>query len=152
VQSPKTTSGLREIDVHSSLAALLKAHIADRQSGFLFQNTSGKPVSQTNTLKRGLHPILEAMGQEKCGFHSFRRFRVTHLRKNRIPEDLLRFWIGHAVQSVTDGYSKVKEDVPFRKTCAENVGLGFQLPSQIREEKPEVVPSCTQSELLSSNA
>lgn len=152
VQSPKTASGLREIDVHSSLAALLKEHIADRQSGFLIQNASGKPVSQTNTLKRGLHPILEDMGLEKCGFHSFRRFRVTHLRKNRIPEDLLRFWIGHVGQSVTDGYSMVKEDVPFRKTCAENVGLGFHLPSQIRDEKPEVVPSCTQSELSSSNA
>jgi hypothetical protein len=42
----------------------------------------------------------------------------------------LRFWIGHADRSVTDGYSKVKEDVAFRQSCAANVGLGFELPSE----------------------
>jgi type I restriction enzyme M protein len=36
------------------------------------------------------------LGREKAGFHAFRRYRVTHLRKNRGPEDLLRLWIGHA--------------------------------------------------------
>jgi hypothetical protein len=35
------------------------------------------------------------MGHEKCGFHAFRRFRFTNLRKQGVPEDLLRFWIGH---------------------------------------------------------
>ena len=49
--------------------------------------------------------------------------------KQRVPEDLLRFWIGHANQSVTDGYSKLKEDVEFRKYTAEQAGLGFSLPT-----------------------
>jgi integrase len=149
VQTPKTSNGLREVDVHSSLAAMVKAHIGIRQSGFLFQSHSGNPLSSSNVRNRSLHPILKAMGKETCGFHSFRRLRVTHLRKNRIPEDLIRFWIGHADKSVTDGYSKVKEDVAFRKACAENVGLGFELPSLVQEQKVEVVPSCTQSELMS---
>ncbi len=69
------------------------------------------------------------MGREKCGFHAFRRYRVTHLRKQRVPEDLLRFWIGHADKSVTDGYSKVKEDVEFRRFTAEQAGLGFHMPT-----------------------
>jgi integrase len=149
IQSPKTRNGLREVDVHSSLASLLGEHIADRQSGFLFQNTGGKPISQTNILKRGLYPILEAVGMEKRGFHSFRRFRVTRLRKNGVPEDLVRFWIGHGDKSVTDGYSKIREDRTFRKACAENVGLGFEVPSPIRIQVPEVVPTYTQSELMS---
>jgi len=152
VQSPKTASGLREIDVHSTLAALLKEYIAGRKSGFLFQNASGKPISQTNVLKRGLHPVLESMKREKCGFHSFRRYRVTHLRKNRVPEDLLRFWIGHADQSVTDHYSKVKEDVEFRNVCAENVGLGFEIPVAELKRECEVAPSCTQNDLVPQNA
>ena len=67
-----------------------------------------------------------------------------------MPEDLIRFWIGHADKSITGGYSKVKEDVPFRTVCAENVGLGFKLPEQIQGEKPEVAPNCTHSEVLSS--
>lgn len=55
VQSPKTRNDLREVDVHSSLAALLREHIADRESGFLFQNTGGKPISPTNVRKSGVH-------------------------------------------------------------------------------------------------
>ena len=56
-------------------------------------------------------------------------FGWTHLRKQRVPEDLLRFWIGHAPESVTDGYSKVKEDVEFRRFTAEQAGLGFHMPT-----------------------
>ena len=155
VQTPKTFSGLREVDVHSSLAAMLKAHIGDRQSGFLFESLSGNPLSDSNIRNRSLHLILRAIGKEACGFHSFRRFRVTCLRKGRVPEDLIRFWIGHADKTVTDGYSKVKEDREFRKVCAENVGLGFELPIQIQVQKHEVAPNalnCTHGELLSSVA
>ena len=141
-QTPKTTNAVREVDLHSSLSAMLKAFIGDRKTGFVFQTRNGKPWSQPNILTGSLHPILNSIGKDESGFHGFRRFRVTHLRKNHVPEDLLRFWIGHADKSVTDGYSKVKEDVTFRKVCAENVGLGFQVP-EIRVEKPTFVPSCT---------
>jgi hypothetical protein len=75
---------------------------------------------------------------EKRGFHAFRRYRVTHLRKQRVPEDLLRFWIGHADASVTDGYSKMKQDVEFRSFTAEQAGLGFHMP--IVEPKLPVAP------------
>ena len=67
------------------------------------------------------------MDRPKLGFHAFRRFRVTHLRKNMVPEDLIKFWIGHAPKTVTDEYSKVKNDVEFRKDVAEKIGLGFEL-------------------------
>ena len=40
---------------------------------------------------------------------------------------MLRFWIGHADKSITDGYSKVKEDVEFRRFTAEQAGLGFHM-------------------------
>jgi integrase len=70
VQSPKTFSGLREVDVHSTLAAILKTHGGGRQAGFRFQSLSGKPMSDTNIRNRSLHPILKAMGKEASGFHS----------------------------------------------------------------------------------
>jgi len=151
-QTPKTHSALREVDLCPSLTAMLKVFVGERKSGLLFQTKNGKPISQTNTVRRSLHPILKKMGRAKAGFHSFRRYRVTHLRKNRVPEDLLRFWIGHAGKSVTDGYSMVKGDVAFRQLCAANVGLGFELPATNSSDKPAVAPSCTQSELLSSVA
>ncbi len=67
-----------------------------------------------------------------------------------MPEDLLRFWIGHADKNVTDGYSKVREDVEFRKDWVRKAGLGFQLPAGIRAENPEVVPIGTQAVLEES--
>jgi integrase len=138
VQTPKTTNAFREVDLHPSLAALLKAYVGERTSGLLFSTATGKPISQTNILKRSLHPVLKAIERDKAGFHSFRRFRTTWLRKNRAPEDLIRFWLGHADKSVTDGYSKLKEDVAFRQLCAANVGLGFELPAENLEEKLDV--------------
>ena len=57
----------------------------------------------------GLRPG-EAMGIE-IGKHISADFpplpRTTLLRKNRAPEDLIRFWLGHADETVTDGYSKL---------------------------------------------
>jgi integrase len=130
-QSTKTLAGVRIVDLHASLAALLNDFIGDRtgsatyRTGFLFATKSGRPMSVNNVLNRHLNPALEALGIGRRGFHAFRRFRVTQLRKNRVPEDLIRFWLGHANRTVTDGYSRLKEDVQFRREWAERVGVGF---------------------------
>jgi integrase len=124
----KTDAGRRDVDLCTALAEMLKAHVGDRTSGFLFQNKKGKFVSQTNLLRRGLHAALKKLGQPKMGLHSLRRFRLTWLRKNRIPADLERFWMGHENETVGDDYSKLKDDVAFRLEHAEKVGLGFEIP------------------------
>ena len=60
-----------------------------------------------------------------AGAHIFRRFRLTWIRKQAAPKDLERFWMGHAIEEVGDLYSKLKEDVEFRKEVTERIGLGF---------------------------
>jgi integrase len=113
---------------------MLKEYLDKRQgtlkSDLLFQSKSGKPLHQSNVLRRTLHPILEKLNELKCGCHAFRRFRITHLRKKGVPEDLIHFWLGHAGKSVTDHYSKLRDDLEFRKEVTVRVGLGFELPSQ----------------------
>lgn len=130
----KTDSGAREIDLCPALAAMLKRYLERRgekcKSDLLFQSKSGKPLHQSNVLRRTLHPILQSLNQPPCGCHAFRRFRVTHLRRNSVPEDLIHFWLGHAAGSVTDHYSKLKDDLEFRKEVAIRVGLGFELASK----------------------
>jgi integrase len=115
----KTDSGFREVDLCPALAAMLKEYLDKRgrtlKSDLLFQSKSGKPLRQSNILRRVLHPILENFIEAKCGCHAFRRFRITHLRKNSVPEDLINFWAGHAGKSATDDYSKVKDDLEFRR-------------------------------------
>jgi integrase len=144
----KTQNGVRDIDLHPSIAAMLKAFVGTRTSGFLFCSKTGRPLLQSNILRACLHPLLEQAGRAKAGAHAFRRFRTTWLRKQHTPEDLIRFWLGHANRSITDTYCKLNEDVAFRKKVAEQMGIGFELPT----EKPEVAPNCTQSELLSTFA
>src|ERR1700735_110034 len=132
----KTEGGRRDVDLCPALGEMLKKYVGERTSGFLFHNKNGNSFSQTNLLRRGLHPALKKLGQPKAGFHAFRRFRTTWLRKNRTPEDLIRFWLGHADESVTDGYSKLREDVEYRREVADKIGLGFEISPQT----PGVVP------------
>jgi integrase len=131
VQTPKTDNAVREIDVPSSLAVFLKASAGGRASGFLFQTESGRPLTQRNVLRDGLEKIRRDLNlEEGKAFHSFRRFRTSHLRKNRVPWDLQKLWLGHASRDVTDRYAEqLKEDVEWRKQEAEKVGLGFKLPT-----------------------
>ena len=142
----KTENSVRDVDMHSSIATLLERFVGKRTSGFLFCSKSGRPLLLSNVLRLSLHPLLAGLGQPKTGAHAFRRYRTTWLRKQHAPEDLIRFWLGHANKSITDVYSKLKDDVTFRKQVVEQLGIGFELPV----EKLEVAPNCTQSELLST--
>jgi hypothetical protein len=111
------------VDVPTALATYLKAFAGDRSSGFLFQTDTGLPFGHGNILRDSLHDL----GVE--GFHCFRRLRTSHLRKNRVPWDLEKFWIGRANKDVTDKYSEqLKDDVEYRRKWAERVGLGFVVP------------------------
>jgi integrase len=109
------------------LSEMLKRYVGQRKTGLLFASRSGRALHQSNILRRSLHPLLTELKVELQGFHGFRRFRTTHLRRSVVPEDLTRFWIGHSDKTVTDGYSKLKEDADFRRDCADRVGLGFTL-------------------------
>ncbi|HMD41554.1 MAG TPA: tyrosine-type recombinase/integrase [Candidatus Acidoferrum sp.] len=126
----KTDAGRRDVDLCPKLAAMLKEYVGNRTSGLLFHNRKGNFLSQTNLLRRGLHQALEKLKQPKAGFHAFRRYRLTWLRKNRVHADLERFWMGHENETVGDGYSKMKDDVAFRLEEAEITGLGFAPPPE----------------------
>jgi integrase len=144
VQTPKTASAYREVDLHPLLAAMLRDYIGERRDGFLFPTESGRPLSQRNAL-RALHLALTAAGLERRGFHPLRRFRQTLLRKNRAPEDLIRYWLGWSSKSIADEYSRVQDDLVFRKGVAESMGLGFEVPCS----NPASVPNCTLREVVS---
>jgi integrase len=136
LQTPKTKSAYRQVDVCIAVAGLLKSFIGDRKLGLVFANSAGKPLSQTNVIRRSLHPILKELAVNQAGFHAMRRFRTTWLRKQRAPEDLIRFWLGHAKSSVTDGYSKLADDLEYRLEVTEKIGAGFTVPASMRPMRP----------------
>jgi integrase len=118
-QSPKTPNAVRTVDVPEQLAKVLRDYVVGR-SGLLFATRHGKPLSHRN-----VHRSFAAAGVT-CGFHAFRRFRAETLRRERVPEDLVRFWLGHASASVTDTYANgLREDLVWRQEWAQRTGLGF---------------------------
>lgn len=135
VQDPKTQNAYRVVDLHPDVAALLKEFIGDRTKGFIFQASSGRPLSQVNLLRRELHPLLAALGISMRGFHSFRRFRNTFLRQQHCPDGVLKFWMGHADRDMTDHYDRSREDVQFRRDVAKSMGVGFELPKMLTAKR-----------------
>jgi integrase len=122
-----TENGIRVVDLPQDFSQKLRQFIGTRRSGFIFQTENGGSLHQSNVLRLSLHPLLAALKIPKQGYHGFRRFRITHLRKQRIAEDLIRFWAGHSNKSVTDGYVRLADDEQFRRSAVEQAGLGFRL-------------------------
>jgi integrase len=130
-QAPKTASAYREVDICEELAYLLRRHIGHRKDGFVFQTRTGNPISPRNAARDSLDPILDEMGAKKEGkrFHSFRRLRSEVLRKNRVPWQLEKFWLGHASRDISDRYAEgLSDDLKWRKQVAQQTGLGFSIP------------------------
>lgn len=127
----KTKNGTREVDLCSTLGAMLQDFIGIRTTGLLFQTSTGAQLLQSNTLQDSLHPILAKLDHVKGGFNIFRRFRITHLEKSDCPEALKHFWSGHAQKHISERYVKLLGERQFRLDWAERIGLGFTLPSSV---------------------
>ena len=70
----KTEAGLRDIDLHSDAARILRNFIGRRTTGFLFQTANGTMLDPGNIDRDSLSPILEEMGRDEVGtrFNVFR--------------------------------------------------------------------------------
>lgn len=118
-QDPKTIAAIRTVELAGPASKRIAEFAKGRSAGgFLFGN--GSPPSEGTFRNR-----LDKIGVP--GFHAFRRWRTTWLRKNRVQEDIIKFWLGHSDSTVTDGYSKLSEDVAYRREIAETIGVGFNL-------------------------
>jgi integrase len=119
----KTQASNRVVDLDPRLNAAIAKFVAEQKiqpGAFLFHSTSGRAMHlRTATARLKKHAIP--------GFHSFRRFRITRMRDLGTPEDIIRHWVGHAGEGITDRYSKLAENVELRKERARRAGLGFEL-------------------------
>jgi len=115
--SPKTEAGIRQVDLNQELNKFLIAALP--------KNDDDERIFPVEM--RTAYNHLERAGIG-LGFHSFRRFRATHLETQNVPRAYIRYWLGHSRESVTDGYMKVENDLIGRKQWTAQAGLGFNLP------------------------
>jgi len=114
--APKSSAGYRDIDLPQELNLWLVDRAVDIRTHKDKLFDKSLDFFKRDLKKYGIP-----------GFHCFRRFRATHLRAVRAPEDLIRYWMGHTSVQVTDRYSKLSEQIDFRRSEVEKIGLGFSL-------------------------
>lgn len=117
-QSTKTAAGVREVDLPPGLTSIFP----QQTHGYMFTNTEGLPLLSNSRL------IRDAANRAGIpGFHSLRRFRITHLDSQGVPRGLVKFWAGHSSNSdITDRYIKASENIEERKKWCAKAGLGFE--------------------------
>lgn len=118
----KTSAGRRNVILCSELNQALVAFASKekRENGsFFFQSKNGLPLKQFTLRYRMAQHVPDAAP------HAARRFRISWLRKCRVLEEIIRDQVGHADESITDGYSFQDENT--ERAAVEQVGLGFNL-------------------------
>jgi integrase len=116
LQLPKRSASIRDVDLCRELNELLSQFTSGRMAGFLFTANNQTPLS-TEVVYENVLGIK--------GVLALRQFRVSWLRKKKVPKKLISFWIGESRTSEPD-YSQLKH-LALRKEIAENVGVGFEL-------------------------
>jgi integrase len=92
---------------------ICKTWFCGNPPALLFATRKGGPLSQRNVIRAFY------IAGAKCEFHALRRLRNETLRRTRVPEDLIRLWLGHAGSSMTYTYAKgLGTDVNWRQEWA----------------------------------
>lgn len=125
----KTRAAKRPVDVTIEVAAHIREFIKDK-GGLLFATANDTPHLVGNLRSRWLQERFP-----DYGFHSFRRYRVTHLDAVRAHGHLMKLRTGHALSGVTEQYAEsLKRNIALRLDEAERVGTGLVL--QMLQEFP----------------
>lgn len=123
-KEPKSSAGVREVDIYSKLNSWLVGNVKADPGAYLFQTRNG-----TLKHKATIYDHLEI--DNVPGMHSFRRFRKTHLENMGVTPALIDYWIGHKGKTVSDRYNKFQKFKDHRRGWCEKAGLGFDLPECI---------------------
>jgi integrase len=101
---PKTTAGLRQIEMASFLVSRLKAwklRCPPSRLDLVFPSPSGDPLPRDHTLRSGLHPLLRRAGLRKVDMHSLRHSFASMLIQQRTPINEVSAILGHSHKSTT---------------------------------------------------
>jgi Phage integrase family len=152
VTAPKTRKGRTPVPVIRQLAERLEMHrlrSGNPQTGPIFANSLGKPLSMNNLLKRAILPALDrcehcrkpkaehgkadhqfkrdARYPEWHGWHAARRGLESNLYRLGVPEIVIQRILRHANVSTTASY--------YIKSAADDVRSAMELWDTVRDNK-----------------
>ncbi|HFI0150932.1 TPA: tyrosine-type recombinase/integrase [Streptococcus suis] len=119
VNSPKTKSSNRIIDIDNSTTAMLTTFKKEQQKEAMKFGKREKTVFSTitkkypnrQTIRRILHAFLDTVGVEQAGFHAFRHTHASLLLNAGVPYKQLQLRLGHAsLQMTMDIYAHLSEE------------------------------------------
>jgi len=102
VSRGKTKTGKsRRVPIPSDLVGRLRALRAYAQLPWVFSNDRGEPLRASKVLSRRLHPVLDELGLDRCGFHRFRHTYASIQVNAGLDIITLSKLVGHAKPSIT---------------------------------------------------
>ena len=125
----KTRKGVREIFIDSETLEALRQHIGAKTSGLVFANEKGKPWEDQAVVNSALYPVCDILRIRRGGMHAFRHGRVSLLRVNGAPDDVIKRQIGHSSLRTTAGYTHFTQD--YQRELAEK--LAIKLPNGLNQ-------------------
>jgi integrase len=116
----KTKKGYRNVDIESNTVAILKQYLGGRITGRVFHGERGAPLENHKVTGEVLKPICKRLGIAPGGCHAFRHGRVSLMRMNNVPGDLIKEQVGHSSLRTTSGYTHFTE--AFVRETVERLG------------------------------
>ncbi|HEL2318658.1 TPA: site-specific integrase [Streptococcus suis] len=119
VNSPKTKSSIRTIDVdHSTVAMLAKFKKEQQKEAMKFGrrektvfSTISKLYPSVGVLRLRLYHILKEINVERAGYHAFRHTHASLLLNAGVPYKQLQLRLGHAsLQMTMDIYAHLSKE------------------------------------------
>ena len=109
----KSKASSADLPMSKELAARLEAHLQnhDHKNELLFVNRRGRPFSANKLREKQLHPLLDALGIPRGGFHSMRHGAASSLLAAGATPAVVQAQLRHSDARITLGiYAHVVGD------------------------------------------
>lgn len=108
IEVPTKGKRRRDVFIDSTTMRILKEYLGDRRTGRIFQGRDGQPVRNA-TLNYVLHWVADRVCINPGGMHAFRHGRVSHMRAEGVPLNIVQDQVGHQDKRTTDIYTHNEE-------------------------------------------
>ena len=100
----------REVFIDAETKGVLLQHLDGRRSGLVFSTRNGTALRDRDVVNSVLYPLCDRLSIKRGGMHAFRHGRVSLMRVNGAPDDIVTRQIGHSSLKTTAGYTHFTAD------------------------------------------